>query len=155
MTQPSGPQLSGLGAAFGAVASGSPNAAQAVNNFAQQVQQQVTQSQQIKTAAAAGQLAVTPDAAQKMITAYRNALHTWLLGERDVAYTCQDYMLGSTLGAKAIAPWNQQVAQQLKTAYDQLETVYQNQVDAYTQAIKNYQDNEARVSESLRKAGER
>jgi hypothetical protein len=90
-----------------------------------------------------------------MIKAYQTLLQEWASGESDIRRITDVYLLGSTPGAKAIAPWVQQAAQRLQLVYNQLQGVYRAQIDAYQAAIKNYQENEANVSDSLRKAGER
>ena len=133
-----------------------PNAVSAnyTANFAQQVQAQVQQSADLKAAATSGKFSINPEAAQEMIKAYQFAQQEWLDGQRDMLIITQHYKLGSTPGAKVISTWNQQVAQQFAAAYAKLGDIYQAQIDAYTQAMKNYQENEAKVSDSLRKAGE-
>ncbi|HEX7662660.1 MAG TPA: hypothetical protein VF444_24605 [Pseudonocardiaceae bacterium] len=133
-----------------------PNAVSAnyTANFAQQVQAQVQQSADLKAAATSGKFSINPEAAQEMIKAYQFAQQEWLDGQREVDLVAEKYQLGSTPGAKVISNWNQQVGQQFAMAYMSLRDVYQNQIDAYTQAMKNYQENEAKVSDSLRKAGE-
>ena len=144
---------SALGTALQAVATGAPNAGQAADAFAQQVQQQVQQSAQIKAAAQSGGFTVDPDTASEMIAAYNFALDEWTAGQTDIQLIIRNYPLGTSPQAKVTASWNLQAAQKLQAAYNQLGTVYQDQVDAYRSMITNYQENEANVSDAMRRAG--
>ena len=122
--------------------------------FAQEVQRQTANAQALKTAATAGNFSIHPDAAQAMIKGFQDAQDIWLKNQYNVYRLTSTYKLGSTPGAKVISQWNQQIGQQLATAYAALNDILQTQIDAYTQAMKNYQENEANVSNSLRKSGE-
>lgn len=140
----------GLSDAGHALASGSPDA---VRSFAQEVQGWSKGAADMKASAMSGGFAIDPAAGQAYVNAYNFAL-----GELDkirgkVWYITQTYKLGTTPGAKLIAPWNQQVGQEFSAVLGQLGDVYTNARDAYAQAIRNYREGEQSVSDALWKSG--
>jgi len=124
-----------------------------VHQFAAQASMWAQQAASLKATAAAGHFAVDPQSGQEFVDAYNHALGKL----PSIAYhidnvTCT-YMLGVSPGGQQIAPWNLQVAQELKTAISQLENFYTNARDAHVQAIKNYQNTERSVTDAVHRAG--
>jgi hypothetical protein len=123
-----------------------PDAAQ---QFANGVQAWANSSAAMKAAATSGDFAISPAGGQAYVDAYNYCLAKLPAMEKKIFVITQDYKLGTSPGAKLVAPWNQQVAQTLQTAFNQLETVYTNARDAYTAAMKNYKENEESVTFTL------
>lgn len=128
-----------------------PDAAQ---QFSNSVQAWVNSSSSLKAAATSGDFAVDPAGGQAYVDAYNTCLSKLPEMNRKIRTLIGEYKLGTSPGAKLIAPWNLQVAQELKTAFDQLETVYSNARDAYSAAMKNYKENEENVTVSLRQVAD-
>jgi hypothetical protein len=119
---------------------------EAAQTFAQGVQAWADSSASMKAAATAGDFAVDPAGGQAYVDAYNYCLAKLPSMEKKIYVITQEYKLGTSPGAKLIGPWNQQVAQTLQAAFNQLETVYANARDAYTAAMKNYKENEESVT---------
>ncbi|HEX7659393.1 MAG TPA: hypothetical protein VF444_07930 [Pseudonocardiaceae bacterium] len=117
--------------------------------FAQKVQKQSADAQALKDAANNGKFSIHPDAADAMIKAFQYAQDQWAKNRGVAVRLADKYMLGSTPGAKVISTWNQQIGQQLVTAFDQLKGVYQDQIDAYTKAKQNYEAVEQQQKDSF------
>jgi hypothetical protein len=120
-----------------------PEAAQA---FAKGVQAWADSSAAMKASAASGGFAMDPVGGQAYVDLYNRCLAKLPAMQQDVRIITAEYKLGTTPGAKLVAPWNQQVAQEFETAFNQLETVYTNARDAYAAAMKNYKENEESVT---------
>jgi DNA-binding beta-propeller fold protein YncE len=129
----------------------SPDSAQ---QFASGVQAWVDSSTALKNAATSGDFAVDPAGGQAYVDAYNTCLSKVPVIKRKIHNIVSEYKLGTSPGAKLVAPWNLQVAQELETAFNQLETVYTNARDAYAAAMKNYQENEESVTFTLQRSGE-
>lgn len=123
-----------------------PEAAQA---FAKGVQAWAESSASMKAAATAGDFAVDPAGGQAYVDLYNRCLAKLPSMRQDVYTVTAEYKLGTTPGAKLVAPWNQQIAQEFELAFNQLETVYTNARDAYAAAMKNYKENEESVTFTL------
>lgn len=133
-------------AAQNAFSNPTPAAAQ---SFANSVQAWANSSAAMKAAATAGDFAVDPAGGQVYVDAYNYCLSKLPTMEKKIYVITQEYKLGTSPGAKLVGPWNQQVAQTLQTAFNQLQTVYTNARDAYTAAMKNYKENEDSVTFTL------
>lgn len=120
-----------------------------VQQFASEVQGWVNSSAAMKASATSGQFAVDPHGGQAYVDAYNYCLGKLPAMRSKIDVITREYKLGNSPGAKLVAPWNQQVAQTLQTAFNELETVYTNARDAYTAAMKNYRENEESVTFSL------
>lgn len=123
-----------------------PDAAQ---QFAGSVQAWVNSSSALKAAAVSGDFAVDPAGGQAYVDAYNTCLSKLPTMTSKIRLLTSEYKLGTSPGAKLVAPWNLQVAQELETAFDQLASVYSNARDAYAAAMKNYRENEESVTFSL------
>lgn len=128
-----------------------PDAAQ---QFANGVQAWVNSSTALKTAATSGEFAVDPTGGQAYVDAYNTCLSKLPAIATKIKTIVSEYKLGTSPGAKLVGPWNLQVAQELETAFNQLETVYSNARDAYSAAMRNYHENEESVTFALRQSAE-
>jgi uncharacterized protein YukE len=119
---------------------------EAVQAFAKGVQAWADSSAAMKASAVSGGFAMDPVGGQAYVDLYNRCLAKLPEMRKDVRIITSEYKLGTTPGAKLVAPWNQQVAQEFETAFNQLETVYTNARDAYAAAMKNYKENEESVT---------
>lgn len=123
-------------------------------SFAQQVQQQSQAAQNLKAAANSPDFMLDPTATQAVIKSLQNAQDKWRNNRFNVVRVATNYQLGSTPGAKVISAWNQKIGEQFVTAYNALGGVYQDQIDALTKAMQNYQNTADKTADSFRKVGE-
>lgn len=123
-----------------------PDAAQ---QFANGVQAWANSSAAMKASATSGGFAMDPVGGQTYVDAYNYCLAKLPAMKTKMKIIAGEYKLGTSPDAKLVGPWNQQVVQELQTAFDQLETVYTNARDAYTAAMKNYHENEESVKFTL------
>jgi hypothetical protein len=109
-------------------------------------------AQNLKAAAGTG-FHLEPEAAATLIKACQDSLHELTLLQYDLEQIRQAPMLGQTPGAKAIAPFTQNVAndaQGMIPAIKNLESTLQAMEQAYRQASTNYQETEAIIAQSLK-----
>lgn len=125
----------------------------ALHQLALQTSAWAQQATALKATAVAGHFAVDPQSGQAFVDAYDRALNRVRAFSYHIVNITHTYMIGSSPGAQRIAPWNLQVAQELKTVISQLDDIYTNARDAHVQAIKNYQNTEHAVTSALQRAG--
>jgi DNA repair exonuclease SbcCD ATPase subunit len=109
-------------------------------------------AQNLKAAAGTG-FHLEPEAAATLIKACQESLHELDLLQRHLLEISQAPKLGQTPGAKAIAPFTQDVAtdpQGMIPAINNLEKTLQAMEQAYRQASTNYQETEAIIAQSLK-----
>jgi hypothetical protein len=124
----------------------SDQSTQAAQQYNQQVQAWAASSAAMKTAATSGHFAVDPVAGQKYVDLYNFCLEQLPGLKTKVDVVTSEYKLGTSPGAKLVAPSNLMCAQQLEAAFNQLESVYTNARDAYAAAMKNYKENDESVT---------
>ena len=125
---------------------------QAAQQFATEVQAWANSSAAMKASATSGKFAVDPISGQGYVDLYNRCIDEIETLRPSMMIAVQEYKLGTTPGAKLVAPWNQQVAQELETAFGQLATVYGNARDAYAAAMTHYKENEESVTFTLQRS---
>jgi hypothetical protein len=122
---------------------------EAAQQFASEVQAWANSSAAMKASATSGKFAVDPASGQGYVDLYNRCIDEIETLRPSMMIAVQEYKLGTTPGAKLVAPWNQQVTQELETAFSQLPTVYENARDAYAAAMTHYKENEESVRFTL------